>query len=337
MRPNLLSRLDDAVTSAGFPDVHRAPEGLSSREFGNFVQRLFRFLRRSMSRSRLRSLLWPALLQPPGRVLCWPPLRSPRVLSVRGPSLFLFRALAEIRVGFVNPIFAAGAKKSRSTVSSIASAECGTCAGMMEEFAGMECDFTVVKNEFQCAGNDSETCSLRCEWRGTMPPFLMRIWAKVQSSPLSICRVMCGFSCSSLSWSNVVAFSIGTLRGRKIARGIVVSNRKRRQRRRRSAKSQFNPQNRLGRRQRVRLRCPTCLIKTLSPARIVHWCACAALLSVSAAVSGAQTIHVDASKPSNTIDPAVALGAGIDRIPFGAADKLYVRTQSSKCCRRAGR
>ena len=39
----------------------------------------------------------------------------------------------------------------------------------------------------------------------------------------------------------------------------------------------------------------------------------------------AQTIYVDTSHPSNTINPAVALGAGIDRIPDDAADKLYVQ------------
>ena len=37
-----------------------------------------------------------------------------------------------------------------------------------------------------------------------------------------------------------------------------------------------------------------------------------------------QTIHVDASRPTNTIRPTEALGAGIDRLGYGAADKLYV-------------
>ena len=39
-----------------------------------------------------------------------------------------------------------------------------------------------------------------------------------------------------------------------------------------------------------------------------------------------QTIHVDAtpSHSTNTIRPTEALGAGIDRLPYGAADKLYV-------------
>ncbi len=57
---------------------------------------------------------------------------------------------------------------------------------------------------------------------------------------------------------------------------------------------------------------------------------CALLVSVSlfAAHSGnAQTIRVDAdpSHVSNTISPAIALGAGIDRLPYDAADKLYVQ------------
>jgi hypothetical protein len=40
----------------------------------------------------------------------------------------------------------------------------------------------------------------------------------------------------------------------------------------------------------------------------------------------AQSIHVDAtpSHSTNAIRPAEALGAGIDRLPYGAADKLYV-------------
>jgi hypothetical protein len=40
----------------------------------------------------------------------------------------------------------------------------------------------------------------------------------------------------------------------------------------------------------------------------------------------AQSIHVDATPAhsTNTIRPTEALGAGIDRIPYGAADKLYV-------------
>jgi hypothetical protein len=40
----------------------------------------------------------------------------------------------------------------------------------------------------------------------------------------------------------------------------------------------------------------------------------------------AQSIHVDAtaSHVTNTIRPTEALGAGIDRLPYGAADKLYV-------------
>src|SRR4029077_8977402 len=40
----------------------------------------------------------------------------------------------------------------------------------------------------------------------------------------------------------------------------------------------------------------------------------------------AQSIRVDAtpSHSTNTIKPTEALGAGIDRLPYGAADKLFV-------------
>src|ERR1700760_2451926 len=49
---------------------------------------------------------------------------------------------------------------------------------------------------------------------------------------------------------------------------------------------------------------------------------------IAAVVSGgsafAQTIHVDAAPAhsTNTIVPTQALGAGIDRLPYGASDKL---------------
>jgi hypothetical protein len=47
---------------------------------------------------------------------------------------------------------------------------------------------------------------------------------------------------------------------------------------------------------------------------------------ISAGGVRAQSIHVDAtpSHATNTIKPTEALGAGIDRLPFGAADKLFV-------------
>ncbi len=50
------------------------------------------------------------------------------------------------------------------------------------------------------------------------------------------------------------------------------------------------------------------------------------LLFVSAPLALSQTIHVDAtpSHSTNTIKPTEALGAGIDRLGYGAADKLYV-------------
>jgi hypothetical protein len=39
----------------------------------------------------------------------------------------------------------------------------------------------------------------------------------------------------------------------------------------------------------------------------------------------ADTIHVDADPghSTNTIRPTEALGAGVDRLPYGAADKLF--------------
>jgi F5/8 type C domain len=49
-------------------------------------------------------------------------------------------------------------------------------------------------------------------------------------------------------------------------------------------------------------------------------------LVLSAPLTLAQSIHVDStpSHSTNTIHPTEALGAGIDRLPYGAADKLYV-------------
>src|SRR5579862_41158 len=53
------------------------------------------------------------------------------------------------------------------------------------------------------------------------------------------------------------------------------------------------------------------------------WAAC--IFALAACCSRAQTIRVDA-KPehaANSIIPTRALGAGIDRLPYGAADKLF--------------
>ena len=51
----------------------------------------------------------------------------------------------------------------------------------------------------------------------------------------------------------------------------------------------------------------------------------AALLGLVTVSSGAETIHVDAdpAHSTNTIRPTEALGAGVDRLPYGAADKLF--------------
>src|SRR6202045_3322277 len=57
-------------------------------------------------------------------------------------------------------------------------------------------------------------------------------------------------------------------------------------------------------------------------------CAVAMVLAgiVSAPIVRPQAIHVDAtpSHATNAIKPTEALGAGIDRLPYGAADKLFV-------------
>ena len=54
--------------------------------------------------------------------------------------------------------------------------------------------------------------------------------------------------------------------------------------------------------------------------------AVAFLFSVAASVLRAQTIRVDItpSHATNTFKPTEALGAGIDRLPYGAADKIFV-------------
>jgi hypothetical protein len=53
--------------------------------------------------------------------------------------------------------------------------------------------------------------------------------------------------------------------------------------------------------------------------------AAVSLLFFCAGKLKAQSIHVDAtpSHAVNTIRPREALGAGIDRLPYGAADKLF--------------
>src|SRR6202041_905067 len=89
-----------------------------------------------------------------------------------------------------------------STVSSRASALCGTWAGIRS----ISPAWTIVvspssKKNFSAPEMMRENCSLRCEWRGTMPPFAMKMRASVASSPLIIWREMCelSFSCSSFS------------------------------------------------------------------------------------------------------------------------------------------
>src|SRR5258708_21954492 len=52
----------------------------------------------------------------------------------------------------------------------------------------------------------------------------------------------------------------------------------------------------------------------------------ALLGSTSVTIAGWQSIHVDVipSHALNTIKPTEALGAGVDRLPYGAADNLFV-------------
>jgi hypothetical protein len=49
------------------------------------------------------------------------------------------------------------------------------------------------------------------------------------------------------------------------------------------------------------------------------------LVTLLAAPCHAQAIRVDAAPEhvTNTIRPTEALGAGVDRLPYGAADKLF--------------
>lgn len=62
----------------------------------------------------------------------------------------------------------------------------------------------------------------------------------------------------------------------------------------------------------------------------------AAIAALSVSFAGvpsiAQTIVVDAapSHATNSIRPTEALGAGIDRLPYGAADKLYIEPTISQ-------
>ena len=60
--------------------------------------------------------------------------------------------------------------------------------------------------------------------------------------------------------------------------------------------------------------------------QVIFFLAGAISLLLFATPSSAQTIRVDAAPgaSTNTIKPDRALGAGIDRLPYGAADKLYV-------------
>ena len=77
----------------------------------------------------------------------------------------------------------------------------------------------------------------------------------------------------------------------------------------------------------------TSSMQSLSSIRFACVAACTALfLSLAGLPLLAQTIVVDAapSHATNSIRPTEALGAGIDRLPYGAADKLYVEPTISQ-------
>ena len=63
---------------------------------------------------------------------------------------------------------------------------------------------------------------------------------------------------------------------------------------------------------------------TRAVGRLVAGTAAAMAVAVSGNAALGQTIHVDAAAghATNTITPPQALGAGIDRLPHGASDKL---------------
>jgi len=59
-------------------------------------------------------------------------------------------------------------------------------------------------------------------------------------------------------------------------------------------------------------------------------CQAVAFIVAFAPLAFSQTIRVDTTHPTNTIRPTEALGAGIDRLGYGAADKLYVEPTISQ-------
>ncbi len=56
------------------------------------------------------------------------------------------------------------------------------------------------------------------------------------------------------------------------------------------------------------------------------------VMALTAGVVSGQTIHVDAAAghATNTIVPTQALGAGVDRLPYGASDKLLTQENLDK-------
>src|SRR4029077_673498 len=89
-----------------------------------------------------------------------------------------------------------GAKKSMSSVSSRASAACGTFAGINSTSTARTIVSPSSHKNFSAPERIIVYCSLRCECRGTIAPREISPRPIVASSPLIIWRVISGFNCS---------------------------------------------------------------------------------------------------------------------------------------------
>src|SRR6202044_1514214 len=102
---------------------------------------------------------------------------------------------------------------------------CGTWAGIRTISPAWT---TVVspssKKNLRAPDMMRENCSLRWEWRGTMPPFAMKIRASVASSPLIIWREIWALSFSCSTFSNDVAAGMRHLSLGIARQGIVYRN-----------------------------------------------------------------------------------------------------------------
>src|SRR5271170_6209675 len=78
--------------------------------------------------------------------------------------------------------------------------------------------------------------------------------------------------------------------------------------------------------QKARARCSNTLVSACFAG--IRWAVILALVTVTVTFAlpvAAQTVRVDStpSHSTNTIKPTEALGAAIDRLPYGAVDKLF--------------